>query len=347
MRKERIKFFVLIGVASSATYFISILLTKPVGDNITVGSAVEEAYGLENMIESTAETNARNLAGLYDNTHRESNNKHDEELVDIENYEINNDIYVTNSENWDNESKVEQNKKYSADDIASTYGITIDYSSNEEGTIFFESPVTGVVHKINMNSLLDAYECAPELGDLDTKKAYREISVLWEFLVEQKGVHKNIASAIIGNCACEGKFGQMQGSDTYIKNIDDAEYYLKTSRKNIGFGIVQWTNSERRERLYEYYKAANEYVYNIESLRILAELTCLYEELNEYGLFGSYQQEISIEDACGRISTKYERYAKCYEDWEVLSNGVCKLKNENGSGAKRLEYAYEVYRLNK
>lgn len=211
------------------------------------------------------------------------------------------------------------------------------YSVNTD-IIWFTSPVTGVVTKVNVAELMDAYYYA----DASSVLGYKEALVLLKFLVEDMGVHKNIACAIIGNCSREGRFGEEQDTGIYINSLDEARALLTADTEGIGYGIVQWTTPGRRELLLKYYEEACYHLPVFEEAQIVAELMCLYEELQTYELFTNYDQVLSIEDACGRIALKYEAYKDSNKDWSMNSAGVCSLERTNCSGAKRLAFAYRI-----
>lgn len=217
-------------------------------------------------------------------------------------------------------------------------------ASSNKGFVEYISP-KGNVYVIDTERLNSIYS-SPEsfknmgLGDYNTTAA-----VIYDFLVFQMGVEHNIACGIVGNCAAEGKFGKKQSVKRYISSIEEARSWLDRDAVDTGYGIAQWTTGGRRERLLDYYESAVKVFDNFEDAQKVAELVNLYEEIEDYDVFGSYDDIVTVEDATGRISLIYERYKYSTQDWTKNKNGTVSLTGDIGSGSKRLKYAYRVHKF--
>lgn len=195
--------------------------------------------------------------------------------------------------------------------------------------------------EINMTTL--HIDEAFESPTWDTKGKIKDVEIIWDFLVNQQSVHPNIASGIIGCLYHEGTFGEQQGSKNFIDSIDEARLLLNKNANSTGFGIAQWTYSNRRELLLKYYEEAY-LIYPDDSYRasIVAELCCLIEELKGYNIFEDLSSVHSVEDATGRFAKLYECYFGSEDDW-MKCNGSYKIACKDKSATMRLQTAYNVY----
>lgn len=194
---------------------------------------------------------------------------------------------------------------------------------------------------INVEPLIELYFQEYEDYDWDTKDKIAVISTLWEFLVNQQGMHPINAAAILGSVAMEGDFSEQQGTGNYINNIEDARSLL--GRGGYGYGVAQWTFRTRQKNLLEYYEMAYElYPDDWNKVQLIAECCMLIEEVKVYNVFGDIDSELSMEDACGRVCIYYERYSGCDEQWSY-TNGHVVLVSDEGSGKTRLRYAQDIY----
>ena len=229
------------------------------------------------------------------------------------------------------------------DDTEQREGImlfSIDYNMP---IIKYISP-KGNVYMIDVQRLKSSFYEAPSMERCGIYSYNRETNILYDFLVRQMGVEHNIACSIIGNCSGEGSFGSKQSSDIVISSIDDARKFLSRKSIDTGYGIVQWTVAERRERLLSYYESAVKQFSDFEVAQWVAEMVCLYEELGDYDLFGGYDRKIAIEDATGRIALRYERYKLSGYDWTASKDGTVRLTGKVGNGKQRLNFAYAVHK---
>lgn len=204
---------------------------------------------------------------------------------------------------------------------------------NNNGEVINTDPVT-----FDMSSFTLMNEVQPHW---DSKYRIDVINTLWDFLVNQQGVAPMNAAAIIGNVYFEGTFGQMQGTFESIEDIEFARSVLGDGNK--GYGLAQWTNSTRQKALLDYYHLAHQQFPDDWELTIrVAECCMLYEEIKAYSVFSDIHVDTTLEDACGRVSLKYEAYENSDAEW-VVSNGMYNLVSNSGSGYKRLQYTNNIY----
>lgn len=200
---------------------------------------------------------------------------------------------------------------------------------------------TQPVH-VDVDSLMRVYHADYDKPDWDTNNQFRTINTLWHFLVEQQCVSRTIASGIIGNVCMEGTFGRAQSTHEIFQNIDDVRAVLGKGAK--GYGIAQWTWYTRQLNLLKYYEWANSQVDDWETVMVVAECCMLLEEIKSYKIFSDLGLDYDIEDATGRIASKYEKYRNHEKQWDNY-NGVYYLETSSTSctGYKRLRYAYNIY----
>lgn len=197
---------------------------------------------------------------------------------------------------------------------------------------------------VNVKTLMYIYNNEYTYPSWDYKKRINDIEMLWEFLVEQQGVNRNIAAAIIGSICFEGKVGMEQGSYSVFKNINEAEIKLSADANDTGYGLVQWTYPKRRKFLLSYYKHINDnYDYDWETVCVLAECCTLYSELLDYKLFDDIYSEVDLMHACGLVGDVYENYSGSSKDWKIV-DGQYKLTSDNCSGFDRYKYALNILR---
>lgn len=204
---------------------------------------------------------------------------------------------------------------------------------NNHGELIETSPV-----EFNLSSFELTTEYYPEW---DYKERMDTINLLWDFLVNQQGMSPMNASAVIANICFEGKFGQAQGTDKTITDMQMAENVLGRGTK--GYGLAQWTHGVRQDALLDYYVLANEQFPDDWEMTIkVAECCMLYEELKAYSIFSDIHVDTTLEDACGRVCLRYEAYENSSDQWKKV-NGRYTLISNQGSGCKRLEYAENIY----
>lgn len=190
----------------------------------------------------------------------------------------------------------------------------------------------------------------PDTGfSYDPKHKNKEISVLWDFLVNENNVKPEIAASLIGNICCEGYFGQMQGTDYRFEGIQNVHNVI--GYQGTGFGIVQWTSSFRKQSMIKYYNEVYELLkdyYDWETIMAIAESACLFSEVTGYGCIASCSN-ISTGDTyrdimsyTGLIACRYESYEGCSNEWSN-SGDLYVLNQSGGSGSERLKYAWSIY----
>lgn len=168
----------------------------------------------------------------------------------------------------------------------------------------------------------------------DTRKRFKDILILEDVLVDQLGVSKSVASAIIGNVCYEDSFASITNSEASLSSSREANNRLGS--ENRGFGIAQWTSKFRQNKLKEYYNIACQDL-DWETAAIVAECMYLYNELTVSGLLGDITQEHDLEDATGKIGYEYLAYADRDKEWSH-SGGTYKVNN-----CARYNYAVKVY----
>ncbi len=192
---------------------------------------------------------------------------------------------------------------------------------------------------VDVNALRQAYTTEYPTYSWDVKNKINTIYLLHEFLVNQNGVNENIACAIIGATMNEGYIGQKESSNSYIDSIESARSVLGSGTE--GYGLAQWTFSTRQKALLEYYEMCSCMFDDFADAQMVAECCMLLEEVKAYNVFPSFDENISIEQATGRMCKIYERYQGVDSQW---SSNYELISNE-GSGWLRLEYAYAIYNL--
>lgn len=207
---------------------------------------------------------------------------------------------------------------------------------NQSGNMITTVPV-----EINVDALVDAYNCELESPEWDTRNRINVLSALWYFLVEEQGVPAENAAGILGNIYNEGTFGLKQNSSTTLSSIEEARIML--GKGSCGWGTAQWTFGARQRVLLEYYEMAYaSYQDDWNTVCMLAECGMLLEELKGYNVFDDIYTATSIEDATGRVACIYEGYESYWEDW-CSSSGLYFLIDDSSNGANRLNMANNIY----
>lgn len=212
-----------------------------------------------------------------------------------------------------------------------TYVIPIDTAVNLS-TGETESVKTLVV---NTEAIVNELNTEHESPEWDYRKRVEDIYILSEILVNQFGVSKTKASAIIANCCFEDTFIALTTSEAYISTLEEMEYRFNNASR--GFGIAQWTQKKRRLALEEYYRSISQN-YSWDMTSIIAETAYLYNELTLSGMIGDLSaDDMSLEQCTGILACEYEKYEGHEKDW-VVSNGNYTSKN-----AARYNYAVCIY----
>lgn len=171
--------------------------------------------------------------------------------------------------------------------------------------------------------------------DWDNRKRFKDILILKDVLVDQLGVSKTIASAIIGNICYEDSFASITKSDNGLSSISEANQKLGAS-DGVGFGIAQWTSKFRQNKLKEYYNIACQDL-DWETAAVVAECVYLYNELRASNLLGDMTKDCDLENATGKLGYEYLAYANRSKEWDQ-SSGVYKSID-----CPRYNYAVKVY----
>lgn len=136
---------------------------------------------------------------------------------------------------------------------------------------------------------------------------------VWNFLKDNK-FNDYGAAGIMGNMYKESglqpnnlqntynsKFGL--SDEEYTKQVDNGTYKNFSTDKG-GYGLVQWTPSSRKSRLYNLAKERNKSVSDVGT-----QLDLMLKEITEYGLLGGLQYAKSVQDASDIFLTKFEKPA--------------------------------------
>lgn len=176
--------------------------------------------------------------------------------------------------------------------------------------------------------------------DWDYRKRIQDINILTELLVNQLGVSKSKAAAIIGNVVFEDSFMSTTNSPARINSLDEAQKRL--GRGTRGFGIAQWTAGYRQNTLLSYIKTTSKQL-DWETAVIIAETTFLYNELKYSNILGDLSEEGDIENCTGIIACVYEGYANSSAEW-VQHDGMYKsLKSPRYSYACNIHNYMTMY----
>lgn len=215
--------------------------------------------------------------------------------------------------------------------------------ANDTRIVHFVSPETGIEYEIDLDRLNSAWNSA-EAFEWDNRECHNYVAVIKNFLIDQMGVTENIAFAIMGNSANEGGFGMEQKSYDIFDDLEQAVSKLRNSSVHRGYGIIQWTSMNRRNKLAKFYEEADKLGISFQEVMFVAELVFMYEEVQQYNLFSSYDEQVGLEDACGRVAREYEGYTESKDEWKK-KNGEYTLVASKGSGYNRLKYAKKFKEL--
>ena len=136
--------------------------------------------------------------------------------------------------------------------------------------------------------------------------------IIWNFL-KSKNLTDFAAAGIMGNLQAESALrsnnledsrnASLGSDEEYTRNVDNGTY-LNFITDNAGYGLAQWTSSDRKRKLYNLCKANN---------KSISDLTCqlvlLYEELNSLKILDQLQKANNVKDAAVIFLTKFEKPA--------------------------------------
>ena len=195
-----------------------------------------------------------------------------------------------------------------------------------------KKPVESVTYNLDpVYNILSEEYVSP---NWDYRKRIQDINILTELLVNQLGVSKTKAAAIIGNVVFEDSFISRTSSAAHCKNIIEARERI--GRGTRGFGIVQWTSKTRQNTLLSYLECASRDL-PWETASIIAETTFLYNELKYSNILGDLSEEGDIENCTGIIGYEYEGYSAKSSEWRKEGNHY---KSVN---CPRYSYACDIY----
>ena len=93
--------------------------------------------------------------------------------------------------------------------------------------------------------------------------------------------------------------------EVYTSSVDNGTYpFTKFANDGAGYGIAQWTSADRKKNLYYLCRGQNVSISDID-----CQLTLLYKEVIDYGLFNKLNNANSIQDASTIFLTQFERPA--------------------------------------
>lgn len=201
----------------------------------------------------------------------------------------------------------------------------------------FRSGVTINVDQvpIYLGSIQNILSSDIQYPDWDTRKRFKDILILEDVLVDQLGISKSIAAAIIGNVCYEDSFASITKSEANLSSFNEASNRLGVEDR--GFGIAQWTSKFRQNKLKEYYNIACQDL-DWETAAVVAECVYLYNELRASNLLGDLTKEYDLEQATGKLGWEYLAYADRNVQWERDDNG-----HYTSIDCPRYNYALKVY----
>ena len=133
---------------------------------------------------------------------------------------------------------------------------------------------------------------------------------IYQFLKNKKFTNIAIAG-IMGNLFAESNMIPNNVQDTFNKSsgLSDIEYtnrvdngtYSNFIYDDVGYGIAQWTSSDRKQKLYNLCKANNKSISDLD-----CQLTLLYQEINDRNLISKLNNSSSIKEASDIFLTKFE-----------------------------------------
>lgn len=112
------------------------------------------------------------------------------------------------------------------------------------------------------------------------------------------------AAGVMGNIYVESKFSPSNAQDSYgYYGIYDSDYSYAT-KDGVGYGLVQWTYSTRKQTLQNVAQSMNYPMSNINS-----QLACIREEL----INGEFKTAYKTLKACTSVDMATEVFASQYE----------------------------------
>ena len=221
----------------------------------------------------------------------------------------------------------------------------------EEANVTMSNTYTTVTNKALIFGTKDEVEVVPvtigipiieyilstemESPEWEYRGRIRDIVLLYDIMVRQLNVTPTKASAIIANCCFEDTFTALTSSEAHSGDITNLSSRLGNGTR--GFGIAQWTQKDRQNCLSDYYKDVNNAGYTWEVTSVIAESTCLYNEVLVSGLLGDLTiDDMSLEQATGAMACKFEAYQGWQNEW-TITDGV--YTNHN---AARYNYAVHI-----
>lgn len=137
---------------------------------------------------------------------------------------------------------------------------------------------------------------------------------IWRFLLEKIGNEFGVG-ALMGNLYVESKLNPklLEGSyarkfgltsEQYTNAVDNGSYTKDTfANDSAGYGLAQWTYWSRKQALYEYAKARNDSIGDLDM-----QLNYLWEELQKYKtVIKACMEATSVREASDVIVKKYEK----------------------------------------
>lgn len=194
----------------------------------------------------------------------------------------------------------------------------------------------GLIITLNVKSIENILNAAVTSPDWDSRCRYKDILILENILVDQLGISKTKAAAIIANICYEDSFAALTNSKAHFDDISVAIKKLGNGTR--GYGCAQWTQSKRQNALEDYYISCNEDL-KWELASIVAETSYLINELYVSDMIGNLYEDGDLENITGILACEYEAYSGHESDW-YKQNGSYKSKN-----AARYTYAKHIYEL--
>ena len=174
---------------------------------------------------------------------------------------------------------------------------------------------------------------------------------IWSNL-KSRGLSDYAVAGIMGNLQAESGLRSNNLEDTknatfgmsdelYTSSVDNGTYSSTRFRDDgAGYGLAQWTSSDRKERLYNTCRASSKSISDID-----CQLTLLYNELVSRNLINSLQNASSVKEASTIFLKKFEipRDADSKINYRASlgENFYNKLKNTNinTGGTSKMKYS--------
>ena len=122
----------------------------------------------------------------------------------------------------------------------------------------------------------------------------------WVFLKEGMEFSDKLASAVMANWYKEGAFSESNRQDTGKFIVDDSETYKYKVNDSVGFGIMQWTLSSRKDNLLNIAKDMDSGVGNIN-----VQFATFRDEIGEGGLINSAWKDVEEENNLRDYTTEF------------------------------------------